>query len=108
MARNIIFASLLAIGIAGGAQAASDVRLSGGGDDNEIAYSGTQNNVAGGGTAIWVSGGEYATFSHAGNWPGQGNRIAAYGNGVGGGAEVTYPGSVPPALPLAAIGTPLR
>lgn len=107
MARRIIFASLLAIGIGGTAQAASDVRLAGGGDDNEIAYSGVQANVAGGGTAIWVSGGEYATFSHTGGWPGQGNRTAVYGNGAGGGAEVTYPGSVPPALPLGAIGAPL-
>lgn len=108
MASKIIFASLLAIGIGAGAQAASDARLAGGGDDNEITYSGAQENVVGGGTAMWVSGGEYATFSHAAVWPGQGNRIAAYGNGAGGGGEVTYPGSVPPALPLAAIGAPLR
>ncbi len=106
MTRNIGFASLLALGIAGGAQAASDARLSGGADNNTITYSGVQDNVAGGGAADWVTGGEYATFSHTGPWPGQGNRAAALRNGVGGGSEPVYLGSMAPAPALAAIGAP--
>jgi hypothetical protein len=106
MARKIILASLFAIGLAGGAQAASDALLSGGGDDNTITYSGTQLNIAGGGAAGYVTGGEYATFSHTGDWPGQGNRSAALDNASGGGGELLYAGSVAPAPALAAIGAP--
>jgi hypothetical protein len=106
MARNVILASLLAIGLAGGAQAASDAHLSGGGDDNTITYSGTQLNIAGGGSAGYVNGGEYATFSHTGDWPGQGNRSAALDNASGGGSELLYAGSVAPAPALAVIGAP--
>jgi hypothetical protein len=108
MARNIIFASLFALGVAGGAHAASDALLSGGGDDNTITYSGVQDNIAGGGTAAWVTGGEYATFSHTGPWPGQGDRSAALRNGSGGGGELFYFGSVAPAPALASIGAPAR
>ena len=106
MARSIILASLFAIGLVGGAQAASDVLLSGGGDDNTIAYSGTQLNIAGGGTAGYVGGGEYGSFSHTGDWPGQGNRSAALDNASGSGSEPLYAGSVAPAPAKAAIGAP--
>ncbi len=99
----------LAFGIAaGGAQAESDVRISGGREDTEIAYSGLQGNVAGGGMAAWIGGGgDESAFSRTGDRPGQGDRSAVYGNGLGGGAEVTYPGRVARAGLSPSIGAPV-
>jgi len=64
MIRNALFAGLLAFGAAGAAQA-SDVRISGGGDNQTIEYIGPapHENVLGGAVATVTGGGSNAEYS---------------------------------------------
>jgi opacity protein-like surface antigen len=85
MVRNILLASVLALGVAGAAQAADSPRLVGGLGNGgaQIKYSGAPGNVVGGGTVALNGGGDDRSFTYGAVNPQQGR----FGRLVGGGTE---------------------
>ncbi len=65
MIRNILFASMIALGTAGAAQAESGPRLVGGGTNAEVEYGGAPEGVqVGGGTVRLQGGGDNRSFTY--------------------------------------------
>ena len=86
MVRNILLASVIALGAAGAAQAADGPRLVGGLGNGgaQIEYGGAPANVVGGGAVALNSSGEDRSYTYGALVPQQG-RI---GRVVGGGSEI--------------------
>jgi opacity protein-like surface antigen len=85
MVRNILLASVIALGAAGAAQAADGPRLVGGLGNGgaQIEYGGAPANVVGGGTVVLNGGGDDRSYTFGAVNPQQG-RI---GHVIGGGGE---------------------
>jgi hypothetical protein len=103
MIRNALFASLIALGAAGAAQAQDHgPRLIGGGENTEVVYAGQSSNVVGGGFANLSGGSENAQIAYGPRvTSGAGNGTVARLVGGGENQQVVYEQVAPAARFLA-------
>jgi hypothetical protein len=101
--RNIAFASLLALGVAGGAQA-RDFSVTNQGENFQVDYGTAAPNVAIGGAVTQTGNGESALYEHAPGASSQPGRIVRSVTG-GGSSEILYWSL---AMQAAPVGVPAR